>query len=70
MSENKTKKELINEYSHELNKEKDRHKKLAKGKSSKDCSVDKRISVYLAGIPKKETPKERLDRINAFRSGW
>ena len=48
----------------------DENKKTAKGKSSADCTLLERIEVYRQSIPKKETPKQRLDRINAFRCGW
>ena len=49
-------------------------KKLANGKSSKDCTVDEVIEVSrkTGGLAKRdnETDKEHLDRVNAFRCGW
>jgi hypothetical protein len=45
-------------------------KKLAKGKSSKDCTKDEAINVYKAYVSKSETTDERIKRINAFRCGW
>ena len=45
-------------------------KKLANGKSSKDCTHDEACAVMRASKPKEETWQERLDRINAFRCGW
>lgn len=53
-----------------LNDKQQQNKELANGKSSKDCSHEELVSVYRAGIPNKETDKERLDRINAFRCGF
>ena len=41
------------------------------GKSSKDCTKEEIIKIYLSSIPnKEETPEERLKRINDFRCGW
>lgn len=48
----------------------EKNKKLANGKSSKDCTLDEAINIYKAGIPKEETMAERMERINAFRCGW
>lgn len=53
-----------------LKKLRNENKNIAKGKSSVDCTLLERIEVYRQSIPKTETPKQRLDRINAFRCGW
>ena len=39
-------------------------------KKSKDCTHSELVEVYKSQIKKNETPKQRLDRINAFRAGW
>lgn len=47
-------------------------KELSGGKSSKECSHDEAVKVYLGSKPKdrEETWEERKARINAFRCGW
>ncbi len=49
---------------------KDKFNKLAKGKSSKDCTKDEAIDIYLNSIENNETPEQRKKRILAFRCGW
>jgi len=49
-------------------------KQVAKGKSSKDCTVEEVIQVSrkTGGLSRRpnETAKQHLDRVNAFRCGW
>ncbi len=45
-------------------------KELANGKSSKDCTHEEKVNVYLSSKKKKETFEERKARIHAFRCGW
>ena len=45
-------------------------KELANGKSSKDCTFEEQVDVYLSSKKKDETWEERKARINVFRCGW
>ena len=45
-------------------------KELANGKSSKDCTFEEQVDIYLSSKKKDETWEERKARVNAFRCGW
>ena len=54
----------------EIKEQREKNLILSNGKKSKDCTILERIQVYKKSIPIKETDKQRMDRINAFRCGW
>lgn len=54
----------------DLEDRRNQNKKLAKGKSSKDCTFEEAVKVYRQTVGKAETREERLRRINDFRCGW
>jgi len=45
-------------------------KQIANDKSSKDCTHDELVKVYLSSKPEDETWEERMKRIQSFRMGW